>query len=1331
MSPSVLTFTAALSGDSFTDGDLQDWVDQIAQTAQVVNPCIVVLHDRSRPESPTNTSRHNPYHSSTSNGTPYCFCLVFGENLSVADNNHLINGRPTEKVYAHILSHEVAEMVVDRLAGLNKPKDPVMPVRATATTTCAPDRLAGSGVLAGLLPYVGPDSKLWPQIKRAIASLEPATSRVETLTEFVQPKLDGTMYAWMRRQFDSDAPLARDTARTDFLASIAKHEAGAIDYVLDRAASAPVNAELARAMLENPGETPYKTVSCVADLVRSHREAFIEAAEVLTAMADRSVARQGLSALEAAIPELEESAEALLCASAVSHGWAAQGEMEKARALARRCLDLIPPVPDDDTMRLFWASSYVEAAGRLLLAAAPFADLWRYTVPVARDLEARGTGTSHRSDALARSLGAVPWIANPVERLDWLSAMLAAIDEFIESDLDKELADPMDMSLRLSTIMGGDPIREQLSRPIEQALRELLDQIDRIVPSPKELQPFLMIVSTAINVRSRYENDSDPRLDMLRQFLASAARSTNLNVRVLAAEVFIQTAAQNPEPDAAVVLAEALVPLTSNVDDRTARVVADGALTSADRAWCTHKPEMCSALAYAALTAAVQAHDVRLFEIAEMHMEGWIRRGDPGVTEELIVTWAAARVAFGRVEEGTRMLEGVDTTDWQKRLDVAKVFVDSGANDVAAQLLEPDLPAAGERASRESLQVARLLLRANGDPRARGLLLRPVLEYRASTDDEDGDTESTLLNALFDVRDDAIVKQLLTSAEDELLQSAEPDADLAARWYVTVALSATGNLEATKKAWRQIAQWKTRRLEIAARDRTIALLRDPANVPAVDGLLDAIRAMGEPEEALSRACRLLQHLSDDARLRLIEGIAELADERVLTTLCESLAQISNGPAVQAGIARVIDALPRLAPVGTALLEALFAAARAHAVDLRDSWRLLLPLANAALFREALAMGADLQLATEVAGERWEFLMSIAEFARVEEVIDRLVAIADPAEPVRLAALFKLGNAAEVEARLRSAGPPATASARVQWASELTGTPLESYANASLDELLENLDRFATPNDLRSLGAFLRKAGAFEKVTNWAANMPLVTNEDWRHMAFIDIVKATGDLDPSVRSGIQRHALERGFTLMNQYGRRSFAEALVSFPLDTDTARWALDLVTTDLDEIVDLLVAGHRSENANEAVLDAYLQRIGDRYPSSLKREAAARAASQTTYQPLRDRLAAILLRDYDARGAGKLERPDLEFLASMPLAWWIEHSTMIGVDQPDERSLCEWIERVVHAWPDSAWWAVTLATEWLSRDDPDAVRDFWVELCMLPPWFPDETRRLILHSTL
>jgi hypothetical protein len=125
VSPTIIPLTVTLTGDSFSDDDIQGWVDKLAKTAhdnQVTNPCIVILHDRSLSTSPTNTSDKNAYHSISANGTPYCFCLVFGQNLSVADNNHTINNRPTEKVYAHILSHEIAEMVVDPLADASNPE---------------------------------------------------------------------------------------------------------------------------------------------------------------------------------------------------------------------------------------------------------------------------------------------------------------------------------------------------------------------------------------------------------------------------------------------------------------------------------------------------------------------------------------------------------------------------------------------------------------------------------------------------------------------------------------------------------------------------------------------------------------------------------------------------------------------------------------------------------------------------------------------------------------------------------------------------------------------------------------------------------------------------------------------------------------------------------------------------------------------------------------------------------------------------------------------------------------------------------------------------------
>jgi hypothetical protein len=125
VSPTVFPFTASLTSNSFSKGDLEGWVEQVAQTArdnQVTNPCIVVLHDRSLPATPTYTYSRNPYHLITGNGTPYCYCLVFGQNLSVADNNHTIGNKTTDKVYAHILSHEIAEMVVDPLGDVSNPE---------------------------------------------------------------------------------------------------------------------------------------------------------------------------------------------------------------------------------------------------------------------------------------------------------------------------------------------------------------------------------------------------------------------------------------------------------------------------------------------------------------------------------------------------------------------------------------------------------------------------------------------------------------------------------------------------------------------------------------------------------------------------------------------------------------------------------------------------------------------------------------------------------------------------------------------------------------------------------------------------------------------------------------------------------------------------------------------------------------------------------------------------------------------------------------------------------------------------------------------------------
>lgn len=122
VSPDVIQWSAHLPTDTFTVADFESWVDYIAQTAResnVSNPCVVILHNRDLPNSAQFTGERDSFHGMTANGNPYCYSLVFGENLDVADNNHTINGVPNDKVYAHNLSHEIAEMTVDPKVGSN------------------------------------------------------------------------------------------------------------------------------------------------------------------------------------------------------------------------------------------------------------------------------------------------------------------------------------------------------------------------------------------------------------------------------------------------------------------------------------------------------------------------------------------------------------------------------------------------------------------------------------------------------------------------------------------------------------------------------------------------------------------------------------------------------------------------------------------------------------------------------------------------------------------------------------------------------------------------------------------------------------------------------------------------------------------------------------------------------------------------------------------------------------------------------------------------------------------------------------------------------------
>jgi hypothetical protein len=134
--PVAIPFTARVQAGAFSRDQFEGWAEDIAQfmrTQQVHDPCIVIMHNRSLPNSPSFTGQRDSYHCSTSNGTPYCYSLVFDENLTIADNNHTFNGKANEKVYAHTLSHEIAEMVVDPLADEGNPE-----VCDACSTNCNP-----------------------------------------------------------------------------------------------------------------------------------------------------------------------------------------------------------------------------------------------------------------------------------------------------------------------------------------------------------------------------------------------------------------------------------------------------------------------------------------------------------------------------------------------------------------------------------------------------------------------------------------------------------------------------------------------------------------------------------------------------------------------------------------------------------------------------------------------------------------------------------------------------------------------------------------------------------------------------------------------------------------------------------------------------------------------------------------------------------------------------------------------------------------------------------------------------------------------------------------
>ena len=110
VSPTLLTLTVKVSGSSYTDADLQGWVNQMATSNHLsTNSCIFVVSPAG--VSAKDVGGNAGYHGKAN--IPYVVAGVFAASLTLADN---------PDVYAMVVSHEIAEMIVDPAANNANPE---------------------------------------------------------------------------------------------------------------------------------------------------------------------------------------------------------------------------------------------------------------------------------------------------------------------------------------------------------------------------------------------------------------------------------------------------------------------------------------------------------------------------------------------------------------------------------------------------------------------------------------------------------------------------------------------------------------------------------------------------------------------------------------------------------------------------------------------------------------------------------------------------------------------------------------------------------------------------------------------------------------------------------------------------------------------------------------------------------------------------------------------------------------------------------------------------------------------------------------------------------
>jgi hypothetical protein len=716
--------------------------------------------------------------------------------------------------------------------------------RARVGLTYLGDWLTSVSV-APLLPYLGPDSELWLQIQRALAMIEPPVKRADQLAAFYRPGLAPEMYDWLRAEFERSAAEAKETTWRSFLRAVAASQDGTIGYVIEGSRRVGVDGELLTVIVERLPSLCRGTdlpedaaMEELAALATGNVQIFVAAVDAFAGYADRAIALRGLSALEVVLPQIEPHPIAVLGTAALSHAFAAHSGIAEAETLARRCLDQIPPPFAEDYLEILYASSLVEAGVRIAMAAAPFPELWPEASRQARALVARVGGQVRYAEALVGFLRATPWITDVGQRLPWLEDVLAEVRKLAQAAVSKPIAGAADLGLRIKAGLSGESQQALLVRPLTQALTELLSVIDRVLADSGDVAPLKNILTTAMEIWTRVDDQSDQLLPFFKKTLPGLTGSSSLHVVVIALKVYIDLIARRRlvSNQAVDILEEALVAFAEHHGPDAVRSILPGCLDDVEQTWRVQSAKIDSLLAILLLRVVKRASLPALLPLFGDRLNAWRNRAQRKDQGYVTVQWAATLTAFGFTSEAEHMLRGLQgqhqagaaVLNPTLRLLMADVLIDAGAGGEAAALLRNDfvdrvnLRDAAELERR--MRVARALLRASGDLGARQLCITAARQYRDAAGRAASEVETILLNSCFGLRDQILTSQLTVLAGEELMSAARSDSALAARWYALLALAVNGEREAVQQLWPELDEWKTSHHLADVRDGILDIL---------------------------------------------------------------------------------------------------------------------------------------------------------------------------------------------------------------------------------------------------------------------------------------------------------------------------------------------------------------------------------------------------------------------------------------------------------------------------------------------------------------------------